>query len=218
MFDEFSLLVKSLPLLLQGAWSTVQIALASITIGLCGGVLMGVQNCNKFCNAFSWILSCLIWVIRGTPLFVQVLMVYYALPELIGISLSPFIAGVIALGINSMVYISEIIRGGINAISEGQWQAAYVVGLKPWQTLQGIILPQMFRITLPSLTNEFTALIKETSILMVIGVGELTKVSRDIVARELDPMTIYLAAAALYLIITSALSVLVTCMQKKEAL
>lgn len=219
MLEESSLLMKSLPLLLQGTWATIQIAIASIAIGLCGGILIGVLNCNKLSTSFSaWVLSSFVWVIRGTPLFVQVLIIYYALPELIGISLSPFIAGVMALGINSMAYISEIVRGGINAIPEGQWEAAYVIGLKPWQALQGIILPQMLRITLPSLTNELTALIKETSILMVIGVAELTKVSRDIVARELDPMTIYLAAGVLYLVMTSSLSVLAKCMQKKESL
>ena len=167
-------------------------------------------------NPFSaLLLNSFVWIIRGTPLFVQVLIVYYALPEVIGISLSPFTAGVIALGINSMAYISEIVRGGINAIPEGQWEAAYVIGLKPWQTLQGIILPQMLRINLPSLTNELTALIKETSILMVIGVAELTKVSRDIVARELDPMTIYLAAAALYLVMTSSASLFAQYTQKR---
>lgn len=219
MLEESSLIIKSFPFLLQGAFATIQIAIVSVTIGLCGGVLIGILNCKKLCTSFSaWVLNSFVWIIRGTPLFVQVLIVYYALPELIGISLSPFIAGVIALGTNSMAYISEIIKGGINAIPEGQWEAAYVIGLNPWQTLQGIILPQMFRITLPSLTNELTTLIKETSILMIIGVAELTKISRDIVARELDPMTIYLAAAVLYLVMTSSLSFLAKFMQKKEIL
>jgi His/Glu/Gln/Arg/opine family amino acid ABC transporter permease subunit len=216
MWEEPSLLVKSIPFLLQGVLSTLQIAFVAISIGLCGGLAVGVWNCKKMRNSFSAsALSSFVWIIRGTPLFVQVLIVYYALPEVIGISLSPFTAGVIALGVNSMVYISEIVRGGINAIPEGQWDASYVIGLKPWQTLKGIILPQMFRITLPSLTNELTALIKETSILMVIGVAELTKVSRDIVARELDPMTIYLAAAVLYLLMTSCVSVCAQYSQKR---
>lgn len=216
---EESLIIKSLPFLLQGALATIQIAIVSIAIGLLGGICIGVLNCSKLRTSFSaWVLNTFVWIIRGTPLFVQVLIVYYALPELIGISLSPFIAGVIALGINSTAYISEIVRGGINAIPEGQWEAAYVIGLKPWQTLHGIILPQMFRITLPSLTNELTALTKETSILMVIGVAELTKISRDIVARELDPMTIYLAAAVLYLVMTSSFSFLTKFMKEKESL
>jgi His/Glu/Gln/Arg/opine family amino acid ABC transporter permease subunit len=216
MWEESSLLVKSLPLLLQGTWITVQIALTAISIGLCGGLFLGILNCNKMHTPFSsMLISGFVWIIRGTPLFVQVLIAYYALPEIIGISLSPFFAGILALGLNSTAFISEIVRGGINAIPEGQWDAAYVLGLKPWQTLKGIILPQMVRITLPSITNELTALIKETSILMVIGVAELTKVSKDIVARELDPMTIYLAAAAIYLVLTSTVTVLGQLTQKR---
>lgn len=216
MSDEFSLLAASIPLMLHGAWITIQLAVASIAIGLCGGVVIGVLNCNKMSHSFSKIvLNGFVWIVRGTPLFVQVLIVYYALPELLGVSFSPFIAGVIALGVNSMAFISEIVRGGINAIPEGQWEAAYAIGLSPLDTLKGIILPQMVRITLPGLTNELTALIKETSILMVIGVAELTKVSKDIVTRELDPMTIYLAAAVFYLLMTSGVSLVVQQMQKR---
>lgn len=219
MLENYSKLINSFPILLQGAFATIEIAFVSITIGLCGGIIIGIFNCNRLRNLFSTVIfNSFIWIIRGTPLFVQVLIVYYALPEVIGIYLSPFTAGVIALGINAMAYISEIVRGGINAIPEGQWEAAYVIGLKPWQTLQGIILPQMLRVSLPSLTNELTALIKETSILMVIGVAELTKVSRDIVSRELDPMTIYLAAAVLYLAMTSSASLFAHYTQKRWGL
>ena len=206
MLDS-SLLMKSLPLLLAGAITTLQIAFVAVAIGLCCGVLVGVMNCRQLRSPLvGSILNGYVWATRGTPLFVQVLIVYYAIPELMGISFSPFTAGVIALGVNSTAYISEIVRGGINAIPDGQWEAAYVVGLMPLQTLQGVILPQMFRITLPSITNELMALVKETSILMVIGVAELTKVSKDIVARELDPMTIYLGAAAIYLVMTVLLA------------
>jgi polar amino acid transport system permease protein len=216
MMGEYSLLVQSMPMLLQGAFATIQIALMSILLGLCGGVLVGSLNCRKMRNSYlTVILNAFVWVIRGTPLFVQVLIIYYALPEVIGISLSPFTAGVIALSINSLAYISEIVRGGINAIPEGQWEGAYLIGLNSWQSLRGIILPQMFQAILPSLTNELTTLIKETSILMVIGVAELTKVSKDIVVRELDPMTIYLAAAVLYLAMTSCVSLIAHFTQRR---
>lgn len=217
MGNELSLLLRSLPLLLQGAFNTIQIACVSIALGLCAGVGIGILNCDKMQHPFlGKILKGFVWVIRGTPLFVQVLIVYYAFPEVLGFSLSPYIAGVVALGVNSAAYISEIVRGGINAIPSGQWEAAYVLGLNPIKTLRGIVIPQMLRITLPSLTNELTALIKETSILMVIGVGELTKVSKDIVARELDPLTIYLVAAALYLVMTSTVALIAHKIQKRE--
>lgn len=204
---DISLLIQSLPFMLKGAGVTLQIAIVSILCGIAGGVFIGILNCRKLRRPLlGGFLQAFVYAIRGTPLFVQVLITYYALPELIGFSFSPFAAGILALSINSSAYISESIRGGINAISEGQWEAAYVLGLSPWQTLRGIILPQMFRIAIPSLTNELASLVKETSILMVIGVTELTKVSKDIVSRELDPMTIYIGAALIYLIITSTIS------------
>jgi His/Glu/Gln/Arg/opine family amino acid ABC transporter permease subunit len=216
MSCELSLLLKSLPFLLKGAFVTIQISLMSIAIGFCGGVLLGVLNCRKLRFApLAWLIGGFVWTIRGTPFFIQLFIVYYALPEILGFTLSPFTAGVVALGVNSIAYISEIVRGGIDSISDGQWEAAYVLGLKPWKTLKQVILPQMFRMTLPSFTNELTSLIKETGILMVIGVAELTKASKDIVARELDPMTIYLAAAALYLTMTSSLSLFARSKQKK---
>jgi polar amino acid transport system permease protein len=210
------MLTNFLPFLLQGAFATLKIALASLGIGFLGGLLIGVLNCRKIRKPYWGIfLHGFVWIVRGTPLFVQILLVYYALPQLIGFSLSPFAAGVLALGLNSTAYVSEIVRAGIDAIPDGQWEAAYILGLNPWQTLQGIIFPQMLRITLPSLTNELTAMIKETSILMIIGVAELTKVSKDIVARELNPMTIYLMAAALYLSMTSAFSWMTHVVQKR---
>ncbi len=206
-------------LLLYGTLTTLEIALVSIIIGLCGGIVVGVLNCQKLSiKPLSLILDQFVWIIRGTPLFIQVLIAYYALPEILHISLSPFAAGVIALGINSTAYISEIVRGGIDSISNGQWEASYVIGLKKSATLKKVILPQMLKMTLPSLTNELVTLVKETSILMVIGVAELTKVSKDIVAKELDPITIYLAAALIYLILTTLLSLGLKSKQKKWAL
>lgn len=210
-------LETSWPLLLKGAAVTLEIASLSVVVGLVGGVLVGVLNSHKIHFRFlSYLLHTFVWAIRGTPLFVQLLIVYYALPEVLGISFSPFTAGVITLGINSTAYISEIVRGGIDAIPDGQWEASYVLGLRPWQILKHVILPQMFRIVLPSLTNELTTLIKETSILMVIGVAELTKVSKDIVTRELDPMTIYLAAAFLYLVMTTGIALLAQAIEKRS--
>lgn len=218
MFTEKSLqlLLDSLPTMMKSALVTIEIALVAILFGFCLGMLFGILNCRKLrLKAVSVGIDAFVWMIRGTPLFVQLLIIYYALPELIGFSLSPFTAGVIALGINSTAYISEIVRGGIDAIPTAQWEAAHVLGYSKRQTLQAVIIPQMLKHVLPSLTNELTTLIKETSILMVIGVAELTKASKDIVARELDPMTIYLAAAALYLLMTSGVAFATQKLQKR---
>lgn len=214
---ELTLLIQSWPLLFKGAWVSIEIAMTAMVIGLIGGLMLGVLNCQRFTHSILGVfLKGFIWVVRGTPLFVQVLVIYYALPELLGFSLSPFVAGVTALGLNSTAYISEIVRSGLNAIPVGQWEASYVLGMGQWQTLQKVIFPQMFPIALPGLINELTSLIKETSILMVIGVAELTKVSKDIVARELDPMTIFLAAAFLYLLMTSSVAALAQKLPKKS--
>jgi len=219
MNSSLCLLFKSLPLLLQGAAVTLLLACIAGVLGLCGGILVGTLNSQRLQKPIlTPCLTGFVWLIRGTPVFVQVLLIYYALPEVTGISLSPFTAGILALSINSTAYISEIIRGGINALPVGQWEAAYVTGLTTKDTLQGIIFPQVLRHALPSLTNELVTLVKETSVLMIIGVAELTKVGKDIVARELDPMTIYLAAAALYLCMTSGLSSMTHYLQKRGAL
>ena len=166
-----SVLARSLPLLLKGALTTIEIFLGAMSIGFICGIVLGILNCRKIHVPFvKPMVHGFVWAIRGTPLFIQVLIMYYALPEVLGFSLSPIVAGVIALGINSTAYVSEIVRGGLDAIGDGQWDAAFVLGLDKWKTLKAIILPQMFKISLPSITNELTSLIKETSILMVIGV------------------------------------------------
>ncbi len=194
-------------LLCQGTLVTLQITAAALGIGLIGGVGLGILNCQK-CRLpiLGPIIHFWILVVRGTPLFVQVLIFYFALPEALGINLPPFAAGIAALGLNSSAYVAEIVRCGIDSIPLGQWEAAHVLGYSRSQTLQSIILPQMVRNVLPALTNEMTTLIKESSILMVIGVAELTKVGREIVARELDPMSIYLAVAAIYFVMTTTIS------------
>ncbi|MBS0615041.1 MAG: amino acid ABC transporter permease [Verrucomicrobia bacterium] len=205
-----------LTLLSQGALLTLGVAMVAMIIGLVGGTALGIFRCQRLQSPhLSKIFTGFVWVVRGTPLFVQVLLAYYGLPQLIGVSLSPFAAGVLALGLNSIAYVSEIVRGGMDAISVEQWEAGQVLGLKRRTTVAGIILPQVLRSTIPALTNEMTSLLKETSILMVIGVTELTKVSKDIVAHHLNPLTIYLVAAGIYLLMTSSISLVMQLLQKK---
>jgi His/Glu/Gln/Arg/opine family amino acid ABC transporter permease subunit len=175
-----------------------------ILLGLALGGLLGILNCDRLrIPVFAQIIQAYTNLIRGTPVFVQLLIVYFALPEVLGFDMSAFSAGVITLGVNASAYIAEIIRGGINAVPEGQWEGAHVLGYSTPQTLAFIIMPQALRSILPAITNELATLIKESSILMIIGVPELVKVSRDIVARELLPMEIYLMTAAIYLAMTS---------------
>jgi polar amino acid transport system permease protein len=196
-----------LPLMLRGAFLTIWISAIGIFCGFICGALVGILDCNKLKSRYlSPFLRSYVVVFRGTPLFVQLLIVYFALPDALGIELSPISAGIITLGLNSTAYLAEVIRAGINALDPGQWDASYILGYSRFKTFRFVIMPQAIRNVLPAITNEFATLIKESSILMVIGVPELVKVSKDIVARNLKPMEIYLMAALLYLIMTYAVA------------
>jgi len=196
-----------LPLMLKGAAITIFISAIGILVGFCSGALMGILDCNKLrTRLLSPIFRGYVAIFRGTPLFVQLLIIYFALPDALHIQLSPISAGIITLGLNSTAYLAEIIRAGINAIDPGQWDASYILGYSRFDTFRFVIMPQAIRNVLPAITNEFATLIKESSILMVIGVPELVKVSKDIVAHNLRPMEIYLMAAFMYLIMTFAVA------------
>jgi polar amino acid transport system permease protein len=199
----------AMPLLLRGCLTTIFISAVGIFFGFLFGLVVGVLDSNRIRNKWlSPFLRCYVAIFRGTPLFVQLLIVYFALPEVLGLQLSPIAAGIITLGLNSTAYLGEVIRSGINAIDRGQWDASYILGYSTWQSLRYIILPQSLRAVLPAITNEFASLIKESSILMVIGVPELTKLSKDIVAHNLKPMEIYALAALFYLMMTYVVALL----------
>jgi His/Glu/Gln/Arg/opine family amino acid ABC transporter permease subunit len=209
MSDFFDIASRAFPLLAQGALMTLQISVAGVAIGLCLGTALGVLNSNKLqLKALSGMINFYVMILRGTPLFVQLLFIYFAIPEALGIELSPVAAGILTLGLNSGAYLSETIRGGINAVPEGQWEAAFMLGYSTRQTLQHIILPQALRGSLPSITNELVTLVKDSSIMMVIGVPELIKAGRDIVARELNPIEVYALVALFYLLMTTALGLI----------
>lgn len=216
MTSLLELYQSAFPILLHGAWLTTQVSLISIVIGLFFGFLLGIWNCDELRRfPISTCIDAYVHVIRGTPLFVQLLIAYFALPQVLGLNLSAMGAGILTLGLNSSAYLSETIRGGINGVSKGQWEAAWVLGYTPLHTLRYIILPQATRNVLPAITNELAVLIKESSILMVIGVSELVKVSKDMVARELRPMEIYLLTALLYLVMTSIITLLSRMLEAK---
>jgi His/Glu/Gln/Arg/opine family amino acid ABC transporter permease subunit len=202
--------------LLQGALLTLEISCMAIVFGIALGSLLGIFSCRYLRSGASSLVSIYVMILRGTPLFVQILIIYFGLPSLLQVNISPLVAGVLALGINSSAYIAEILRGAINALPLGQWEAAHLLGYSKVQMLRWIVLPQAMKNALPMLVNELTTLVKESSILMVLGVPELTKTSKDIVARELKPMEIYLAAAFMYFLMTSALSFVAKKIEEKK--
>ncbi|MCA9508805.1 MAG: amino acid ABC transporter permease [Myxococcales bacterium] len=200
---------SAFPLLLKGASITVWVSAIGIFSGSFVGSIFGILDCNKLRTPFlAPFFRIYVTIFRGTPLFVQLLIIYFALPDALGIELSPISAGIITLGLNSTAYLAEIIRAGINAVDSGQWDASYILGYSKFNTFRYIIMPQAFKNVIPAITNEFATLIKESSILMVIGVPELVKNSRDIVAHNLKPMEIYLLTAVFYLIMTYAVAFL----------
>lgn len=205
-------------LLLRGCGYTLFITTISLVCGFVLGWGIGTVNSRYFpCRIAKFLGNVYVMAVRGTPLFIQILIVYFGVPSLIKVNLSPLVAGLIALTLNSAAYLAENVRGGINALPTQQWEAAKVLGYNGAQIFLHILYPQAFKNILPSLTNEFVSLIKESSILMVVGVPELTKVTKDIVARELNPMEMYLICAGLYLVMTSAFSYFARLTEKKSA-
>ncbi|MBS0655396.1 MAG: amino acid ABC transporter permease [Verrucomicrobia bacterium] len=201
---DFSLIVESLPALLKGAWSSIQITIIAAAIGLSLGIVLGFAEkassvCVRAC-VYSYVT-----LFRGTPMLMQILFVYYVLPQF-GIMIDPFWAASIAIGLNSSAYISQIILTGINAVPQGQIEAAQVLGLSSFHTMQYIIFPQSIRTSLPALGNELVTLVKDSSLASIIGVVELSKEASLIRSRTYDAFSILLATSLIYLALTLAIS------------
>lgn len=217
MIEWFANLTPArLALLGQGVGMTLFLAFVGVLIGMCGGVLGGILSCRRLRHPIlSALISTYVFIVQGTPLFVQILLVYFALPTLWGGAISPVAAVLVALGANSTAYITQIVRAGINAVPAGQWEAAFVLGYSTRGALWHIILPQMARNVFPALLNEVISLVKETSIVGAIGVYDLTKVIRDLVNRTMEPLGWYLCAAVMYLIITSVLGLIAKVVERR---
>lgn len=209
---DFTLIWDSLPSLLHGALVSLQITSIAAFIGLTLGSVLGIAETSKS-GLVSFAIGTYVTLFRGTPMLIQILFVYYVLPQF-GLMIAPFWAASIAIGLNSAAYISQIIRAGVSAVSIGQVEAARTLGFTPFKTIRYIIFPQAFRITLPALGNELVTLIKDSSLASIIGVMELTKEASVIRSRTYDAFSILLTIAIIYLILTATLSF---CLKKYEA-
>ena len=210
------LMINSLPLLIVGAGITIQITAISVGLGLIIGMFVGIARiCNvKVLRALA---AVYIDVLRGTPLLVQIFLIYFALPMVVGQRVDPFIAAITACGINSGAYIAEIFRAGIQAIDEGQMEAGRSLGMTWVQTMRYIIVPQAFKNIVPPLGNEFIALLKDSSLVSVIGFEELTRRGQLIIARTYGSLEIWITVALIYLVMTLTISRLVSYMEKRLA-
>ncbi|MDR6178166.1 MULTISPECIES: cystine ABC transporter permease [Pseudomonas] len=206
MSDTLQLLLDSLPFLLKGAIWTVVLSLGGMFFGLLLGFGLALLRRSRSLPLRS-LARLYISFFRGTPLLVQLFVIYYGLPEL-GLQLDPLPAALIGFSLNMAAYTAEIIRSAIGAIDRGQWEAAASIGMTPLQTLRRAILPQALRIALPPLGNSFISLVKDTSLAATIQVPELFRQAQLITARTFEIFSLYLAAALLYWVLASLLSTL----------
>ncbi len=210
---DFSVVVPYLPMFLKGAKVTIEASVMAILIGLAIGTIVGIGRVIPLrpINFIAWLY---VYVIRGTPLLVQLFLIYFGLPSL-GIELEAFPAGVIGLGINSGGYVAEIVRGGIEAVPKGQLEAAKVLGLSYFQTMWYIVLPQAIRNMLPALGNEFVTLVKQSALLSTLAITELTMVGQQVRSVTFASFEVFITVALIYLALTTVVSTLVRYVERK---
>lgn len=198
---DFSLVTKFIPFMLKATIVTLELSVVSIFIGLILGLFIALMKISSI-KVLSLIADFYLWIIRGTPMLVQLFIVYFGLPQ-IGIELSPFVSSVIALGINSAAYIAEIYRGGIQSIPRGQVEAAESLGMKYPTIMKKIILPQAIRVSVPSLGNQAIMMLKDSSLASLVTVSELMMVSQRFASTNFAFIEFYVAAAGFYLVMTT---------------
>ncbi len=210
---RWGLLRESLPLLLTGARFTLEITLLTLLFGVTGGLVVALARLSPFAPLRA-LVTLYVELVRGTPLLMQIYFIYFVLPAL-HVSFSPLLSGAVALSLNAAAYISEIFRGGIESIDTGQMEAARALGLDYPAAMRYVILPQTVRRVLPPLTNEAVALLKDSSLVSVVGVTELMRQGKEIAANTGSATTLYLGVAALYLCMTLPLTTLVRRLERQ---
>lgn len=197
--------------LLEGLGNTLLLSALAVIIGIIIGLALAYMKLSKI-NLLQWIADIYIDIIRGTPSFIQLLIIYFVVFG--SVSMNKIIVGSIAFGINSGAYVAEIIRAGILSVDHGQTEAGYSLGLNPLQTMVYIVIPQAIKNILPTLANEFIVLIKETAVVGYIAVLDITKAAQDIQSKTYDATYPLIAAAIIYYIIIKILSTFFKAMEK----
>ena len=206
--------ISSIPYLLTGIPYTLLISFGGLAIGFLIGILFGLLRISPV----AWVRRpaiAYIEIFRGTPVLVQVLFIFYGLPQIIGGPVNALVAGIAAIAVNSGAYISEIVRGGVQSIERGQREASLSLGLSRTQSFRYVIWPQAFRRMIPSLGNQGIISIKDTSLFSVIGVGELVRQGQIYIATTFSALEVYLMVAMLYLAITLSLSLALRQLERK---
>ena len=186
--------------LATGLWNTIVLTVVALIFASLIGIIFGLMKTSQN-NIVQAIAGFYIDIIRGVPLIVLTFFIYFGIPQAFNITMQPFVAGVITLSLNASAYIAEIIRGGIQAVDKGQYEACMSLGLPYSKSMQKVILPQAIRIMVPSFINQFVITLKDTSILSIIGIAELTQTGKVIIARNLQSSQMWLIVGVMYLIV-----------------
>ena len=211
---KWSVIWESIPILLVGIKYTIFITIFGLIIGFCLGAVTGLARSSR--NIILYRLAGFyIESIRGTPLMVQVMFIYFGLPLALNMRVPPLAAGIGAIAINSGAYIAEIVRGSIQSIDRGQMEAGRSIGLTHFKAMLYIIWPQAFRRMIPPLGNQFIISLKDTSLLVVIGVGELTRTGQEIIAVNFRAFEVWLTVAIMYLTLTMTIAKFLRILEKK---
>lgn len=204
MSIDWAVVQMAIPLLAEGTVMTLKIAALAAIFGLSGGIVLGLVSVGGWTWA-RWLVRAYVDFIRGTPLLIQIFVVFFGLP-LMGFRLGEFWAGVIALSLNCAGYIAEVVRGTVGGVEKGQTEAAKSIGMTQEKILLYVLLPQSIRPMMPALTNDMITLLKNTSLLSVISVYELTRSGQAIIASHFAPLEIFALLAIYYYAIISVLA------------
>jgi len=203
--------------LAEGSLVTLQLFLITLLLAVPLGLALALVRISRF-RVASQAVNAYIWLMRGTPLMLQLLFIYYALPfvPVVGIRLPDFPAAIVAFALNYAAYFAEIFRAGIQSIDRGQYEGAKVLGFSYGQTMRRIVLPQVVKRILPPMSNETITLVKDTSLIYVLALNDLLRAARGIVQRDFT-ITPFIVAAAFYLIMTLVLTWLFQRLEKRHA-
>jgi His/Glu/Gln/Arg/opine family amino acid ABC transporter permease subunit len=216
IFLDWSVIPQYFDYLMSGLVMTLFISAVSISIGFAGGILIGLARIsrNKLIYGISTVY---VEAFRGTPLLVQIFLVYFGIASF-GIFLDPIFAGTVVLAMNTAAYQAEIFRGGVQSIPKGQMEASRSMGLSYNQSMFQVIIPQALRNSLPSYTNEFITMIKDSSLVFAIGVTELTFAAREVSAHTFQPFVVYIFIAVLYFAVTFSTSRVMRYVERRFAI
>lgn len=214
MTFDWGAVASAFPQLLSGAWVTVYITVIGVGGGIILGLILGLTRAYAP-KVLNWIALVYIEAIRGTPIVVQLMFIYFAMPIMIGIRVDPIVAACTAIIINASAYIAEIVRGAYLSVPNGLREAGVAMGLPFWKILAFVLSPVAMRRLIPPLGNQIIISLKDTSLFIVIGVAELTRTGQEIMATNFKAVEIWATVAVFYLIMTGSLSALLRFIEKR---